>query len=263
MVTGTVPTMRKCGVLGIPALVGLLLAGCGSPSATDSSGSSTALQRIHAAVGRTEAAGSAHLVTAAVTSGPSAPGSSAAGATYHVTSVGDIRFDGPDLKLTNTVRSGRSGTSETTMSIYIGSNLYMNVTSDPHSWVRTPYHQGYAYLGPVQTTALTTTTGPVAEVGTGEVDGRPATRYLVPIPGSTRTVALTNSKNQPYHQQFRIAPFVLSVWLDRAGRIVRTQATQKTTRSPASPVVVQNSMTTLSNFGEAVQITAPTSSTGQ
>jgi len=53
------------------------------------------------------------------------------------------------------------------------------------------------------------------------------------------------------------------VWLDRAGRIVRTQATQKTTRSPASPVVVQNSMTTLSNFGEAVQITAPASSTRQ
>jgi len=139
----------------------------------------------------------------------------------------------------------------------------MNVSSDPRRWVRTPYHQSYAYLGAVQTTALTTTTGPVTVVGTGEVEGQLATKYLVPIPGSSETVSLTNSKNQPYHEQFRIAPFVLSVWLDRADRIVRTQATQETTSSQASHVVVENSTTTFSDFGEGVQINAPSTSTGQ
>jgi hypothetical protein len=255
--------MGKRGVVGITALVGLLLASCGSSSATNSSGSSTALQRIHAAVGLTEAAGSAHLVTVADTSGPSSPGSSAAGAADHITSVGDIKFDGPDLKLTNTVQSGSTSTSQSTTAIYIGNTIYMNVSSDPRNWVRTPYHQSYAYLGAVQTTALTTTTGPVTVVGTGKVDGQPATNYLVPIPGSTKTVALTNSMNQPYHEQFRIAPFILSAWLDRAGRIVRTQATQETSSSQGSQVVVEHSTTTLSDFGEVVQINAPSTSTGQ
>jgi len=255
--------MGTCGVAGISLLVGLLLAGCGSASATNGPGSSGALRRIKAAVGRTVAAGSARLVTVVDTSGPSSATSSAAGVADHVTSVGDITFDGPDLELTNTVRSGDPATSTSTTVIYLGTNLYANVSTDPHGWVRTPYHQSYAYLGAVQTTALTRARGPVTVAGTGEVDGQPATRYLVPIAGSTRTVALTNSKNQPYHQQFHIAPFVLSVWLDGAGRIVRTQATQETTSSPASPVVIEHSTTTLSAFGEPVQINAPSVSTGQ
>jgi hypothetical protein len=53
------------------------------------------------------------------------------------------------------------------------------------------------------------------------------------------------------------------VWLDRAGRIVRTQATQKVTISQASRVAVEKSTTTLSNFGEATQIKAPTNLVGQ
>lgn len=147
--------------------------------------------------------------------------------------------------------------------VYIGSNLYVHVSSDPHGWVRTSRHQSYPYLGAVQTTALTTTRGPVTVVGAEEVDGQPAIKYLVPIPGSAKTVALTNSKNQPYHEQFHISPFIVSVWLDRAGRIVRTQATQETTSSQASQVVVEKSTTTLSDFGEAVQIDAPATSAGQ
>jgi hypothetical protein len=255
--------MGKCGVAGISLLVGLLVAGCGSTSATNGPGSSGALRRIHAAVGRTEAAGSAHLVTVVDTSGPSSATSSAAGVADHLTSVGDITFDGPDLKLTNTVRSGDQATSPSTTLIYLGATLYANVSTDPHGWVRMPDHQSYAYLGAVQTTALTTATGPVTLAGTAEVDGHPATRYLVPIAGSTRTVALTNSTNQPYHQRFHIAPFVLAVWLDGAGRIVRTQATQETTSSPTSPVVIEHSTTTLSAFVEPVQIDAPSVSTGQ
>jgi hypothetical protein len=250
--------MRKRGVMGISALVGLLLASCGSSPATNSSRSSTALRRINAAVGRTEAAESAHLATVSDTSGPSA-----ASAAIHLTSVGDIRFAGPDLTLTTTVQSGNSAASTNTTAIYIGSHLYMNVSSDPHGWVRAPYHQRYPYLGAVQTTALTTTTGPVTVVGTGEVDGQPATKYLVPIPGSMKTIALTNSKNQPYDEHIRIAPFVLSVWLDRAGRILRTQATQEATSSQASRFVVEKSTTTLSDFGEAVRINAPSTSIGQ
>jgi hypothetical protein len=239
--------------MGISALVGLLLASCGSSSATNSSGSSTALRRINAAVGRTEAAGSAHLETVVDTSRLSSTGSSASGAADHLTSVGDIRFDGPDVK--TTVQSGNPAISPITTAIYIGSNQYTNASSDPHVWVRVSYRQRYPYLGAVQTTALTTTTGPVTMAGSGEVDGQPATEYLVPLPGLTKTVA--NSKNQPHGVHIHVAPFVLSVWLDRAGRILRTQATEEITGSQAS---VERITTTLSNFGEAVQISAPSTS---
>ena len=248
--------------MGISALVGLVLASCGSPASTSSSGSATALRRINAAVGLTEAAGSAHLVTSSDTSGPSSAGSSANDAAIHLTSMGDIRFAGPDLKLTTTVQSGSSAPSTGT-AIYVGNYLYINESSDQHGWVRAPYHQTYPYLGAVQTTALTTTTGPVTAVGSDDVNGQPSTKYLVPIPGSMKTSSLTNSKNQPYIEHINTAPFVLSVWLDRSGRIVRTQATQRVTISQASRLVIEQSTTTLSDFGEAVQISAPTNLVGQ
>ena len=171
--------------------------------------------------------------------------------------MGDIRFAGPDLKLTTTAQSGSSSPSTST-AIYVDKYLYINGSSDQHGWVRAPFHQTYPYLGAVQTTALTTTTGPVTAVGSDDVNGQPATKYLVPIPGSMKTIPLTNSKNQPYNEHINTAPFVLSVWLDQAGRIVRTQATRKVTISRASRVAVEKSTTTLSDFGEAVQISAPT-----
>ena len=246
----------------ISAFVGLLLTGCGSAASTNSSGSSAALRRINAAEGVTEAAGSAHLVTSSDTSGPSSTGSSATDAAIHMTSMGDIRFAGPDLRLTTTAQSGSSAPSTST-AIYVGKYLYINFSSDQHGWVRASYHQTYPYLGAVQSTALTTTTGPVTAVGSEDVNGQPATKYLVPIPGSTKTIALTNSKNQPSDEHLHTAPFVLSVWLDRVGRIVRTQATQKVTISQASRVAVEKSTTTLSDFGETIQISAPTNLVGK
>ena len=248
--------------MAISALVGLLLAGCGSAASTNSSGSSAALRRINAAVGLTESAGSAHLVTNSDTSGPSSAGSSANDAAIHLTSVGDIRFAGPELKLTTTAQSGSSAPSTST-AIYVGKYLYINGSSVQHGWVRAPSPQTYPYLGAVQTTALTTTTGPVTAVGSDDIDGQPSTKYLVPIPGSMKTSSLTNSKNQPYIEHVNTALFVLSVWLDRAGRIVRTQATQKVTISQSSRVAVEKSTTTLSDFGEAMQISAPTNLVGQ
>ena len=261
-VTRTVLVMRKRSVMAISALVGLLLAGCGSAPSTTNSGSSAALRRINAAVGLTEAAGSAHLVTISDTSGLSSAGSSANDAAIQLASVGDIRFAGPDLKLTTTAQSGSSAPSTST-AIYVGNYLYLTGTSDQHGWVRAPYHQTYPYLGAVQTTVLTTSTGPVTAVGSEDVNGQPATKYRVPIPSSTKTIALTNSKNQPYQEHINTAPFILSVWLDRAGRIVHTQATQKVTISQKSRVAVGKSTTTLSDFGEAIQISAPTNVVGQ
>ncbi len=254
--------MKKSVALGIGALA-VLVAGCGSSAAVHGSGSADALRRIHAAVGRTEAAGSAQLVSITDSHGGSGgvASRSTAGQAYHLASIGHISFAGPDLVVTRTVTSA-NGTSPTTSAIYLGNTLYLNSSSRPGGWVRTNVHQGYAYLGPVQTSALTTTTGPVTVAGSGVVGGQPATKYLVPIPASTQTVPLTSSKNQPYDDIIHIAPFVLSVWLDRAGRIVRTQATQVAT-SPQSPKgVVESSTTTLSDFGVPVQITAPTLSSG-
>lgn len=259
---GTVLVMKKSVALGIGALA-VLVAGCGSSAAVHGSGSADALGRIHAAVGRTEAAGSAQIVSITDTGGGSGgvASGSTAGQTYHMASIGPISFAGPDLAVTRTVTSA-TGTSPATSAIYLGNTLYLNPSSSPDGWVRTNVHEGYAYLGPVQTSALTTTKGPVTVVGSGVVAGQAATKYLVPIPASTQTVPLTNSKNQPYEDAIHIAAFALSVWLDRAGRIVRTQATQVAT-SPQSPKgVVETSTTTLSDFGEPVQITAPNLSSG-
>ena len=82
--------------------------------------------------------------------------------------------------------------------VCIGTNLYIGISSNPDSWVRGTCHQPYAYLGAVPTKALTTTQGPVTGVRVRQVDGERATECLVPMPGSTQSVAATNSNNQPY-----------------------------------------------------------------
>jgi hypothetical protein len=250
--------MAKRGV-AVLVVVAVFLVGCGSATASDRS-DAVARGRITAAVGRTEASGSAHLVTVSDTSGTASAGSPTSGVATHLLSEGDIRFAGPDLALTTTVRSGGAAASPPTTAVYVGRHLYLSAGPGPDAWVRATYRRPYPYLGAVQASALATTTGPVRTAGSGRVDGEPATRYLVQMPGSSDTIALTNSRNQPYDAQLHIAPFVLTVWLDRAGRIVRTQATQTVTYSRSTRVVVERSETTLSDFGEPVEISAPSTS---
>lgn len=244
--------MRRSGGGWLVLLLALLVAACGSSTASNSRGSDAALLRVQNAVQRTEAAGTAHLVTNSIDSGKGS------NSVTHLTIVGDIRFAGPDLSLTTTVQSPNSSPARPETQVCIGTNLYIGISSNPDSWVRGTCHQPYAYLGAVPTKALTTTQGPVTVVGVRQVDGERATEYLVPMPGSTQSVAATNSNNQPYKIRVSAKPFVLSLWLDAAGRIVQTQATVTTTSSRQGGSSVERTTTTLSDFGKVVHIVAPT-----
>ena len=108
-------------------------------------------------------------------SGPSSAGSSATDAAIHLTSVGDIRFAGPDLRVTTTAQSGSSAPSTST-AISVGTYRYLTGTSDQHGWVRSPDHRTDPYLEAPQTTALTTIAGAVAGVGSEDVTGQVATK---------------------------------------------------------------------------------------
>ena len=248
--------MRTYGGAGAAVLLALVLAACGSPSASKASGSDAALLRIKNAVERTEAAGTAHLVTDSVTKTASSQGSGSKSQQSHLTTVGDIEFAGPDLALSTTTQSGSTSPSGAT-AIYVGKHLYLNASPPGGPWVKEPYREPYPYLGAVQAEALTAATGPVTVVGTRDLDGRTTTEYSIPMPGSTTTEPLTNDNNQPYTEEIRIAPFVLSVLLDADGRIVRTQATLVATVSGTPHAAVEQTTTNLSDFGEAVHIAAP------
>ncbi len=206
--------MRRIGGPGSAPLVVLLVAACRSTTASKSPGSEAALARIKSAVRLTEDAGTAHLAIDSDGQATFGRPSAAKKQADHLTVVGDIRFAGPDLSLTNKAQTGNVPAPTRSMSIYIGKDLYLSASLSPSRWVRGTNRQPYAYLGAVTTKALTTTKGPVTVVGVRSVDGQPATEYLVPIPGAVQTLALTNSNNQPYNEQITMAPFIASVWLD-------------------------------------------------
>lgn len=247
------------------ALLALILTSCGSSSATRTSESSPAVERINAAVARTEAPGTAHVVMVTDVTQQShtrlkTPGASTR-FTDHLVSTGDIKFVGPNLKLTTTDDSdgfvGEPGTTSTATEIYIGNRLYTGASQPPTVWSRSSSHHAYPFLNIFQMDALPTVAGPITVVGTSEVNERSATKYLVPMPGGTNTERAANQGSRSSSEIIRTSPFVLSVWLDRSGRVVKTQATVRYSISPGSTVSVQTSTTTLSDFGEGVQITAP------
>ncbi len=254
--------MCQLGGVGLTLMAATMLAACGSANTSKSPGSPAALARIRGAVLRTESAGSAHFVTTSDTSATFVQGSATKTQSDHIAVVGDLRFPGPDVSLTSDVRTGVSSASPPVKQIDIGTTTYLNTSPSTSSWVRGTLHHPYPYLGAVETKVLETTEGPVSTAGTRAVGGQSTTEYLVAVPASTSKTELTNSKNQPYDVEIKTAPFVLSVWLDRAGRIVRTQATMTVTQSRSAGSAVQSITTTLSDFGEAVQIVAPATSIG-
>ena len=212
------------------------------------------MARIKDAVQQTEAAGTAHL--AIDSDAMSNQGSVTKRQVNHLTTVGDIRFAGPDLSVSTKV-TGNSSAPSCSTAVYIGTNFYVNTCPPRGTWDRGTDGQPYSYLGSVDAQALMTTEGPVTVVGAQEVDGRPTTEYLVPVPGSTTTVPLTNSNNQPFSRRITTAPFVLSVWLDGAGRIVRTQGSLVDTASGENGSSSERTTSTLSDFGKVVHIVAP------
>jgi len=212
-------------------------------------------------VARTEAAGTAHFVADSDTS--SSTGREPA---QRITAVGDIRFAGPDLSLTTTIRSvpppsgssTASATASTTLAIYLGRHLYLGFPPPRSTWTETTVPTPYPYLGAVTTQVLQHTNGPVTVVGHRQVDGRATTEYHVPVPASVQTNHESDAHNRPFDGHISFAPFVLFVWLDSAGRIVRTSATVVASTSQRPGTVREVATTTLSAFGEPVHVVAPT-----
>jgi len=261
----TRPTRAASRLAGLSLVPAVLLAACGSSGGAPAAGASAALTSIHRAVARTEAAGTAHLVQSDETRSTTGGTSTGAVSEDSLSMVGDIRFAGPDLSLTTTSRSNLSSstgtpsnstTTTSSRSVYLDGHLYM-AAGQGAVWnelaVRTPF----PYLGIVTTHFLATATGPVTDAGHREIDGRATTEYLVPVPGSVRSVALTDSHNRPYTARFTTAPFTLAVWLDGAGRIVRTSGAEVVTSPEPTGTVRATTTVTLSAFGEPVHIVAP------
>ena len=249
-------------------VTGAVLAACGSPGGTAPPGSAAALARIHQAVARTEAAGTAHLVDVSDTRSTLGGTSTHPASEDSLTVVGDLRFAGPDLSLTTTSRStlpatstapgAPSTTTSTTssQSIYLGRHLYVRPLPGP-GWNELPVRTPYAYLGAVPARFLETAHGPVTDAGRHEIDGRATTEYLVPVPRSEYDAKLTDSHNRAYTARFTTAPFTLSVWLDGTGRIVRTSGTEVITSERPRGTVHETVSASLSAFGEPVHIVAP------
>ena len=264
---GRSPTARGSPrVAGLALLSAAALAACGASGTTAPTAPATALARIHQAVARTEAAGTAHLAEETDTR------STLGGTSTHPLSadslrmVGALRFPGPDAELMTTSRSrlpsATPGTSSTTTStsssrsIYLGRHLYMGVPPGP-VWNELPFRSPFTYLGVVPTRFLATAPGPVTVAGHPEIDGRATTEYLVPVPRSVHEVPLTDSSNRPSTARFTTAPFTLAVWLDDAGRIVRSSGAVVVTSSRPAGTVREVTTTSLSAFGEPVHIVAP------
>jgi hypothetical protein len=141
--------------------------------------------------------------------------------------------------------------------VWIGAHLYQGTPPGP-VWTELPVRTPYAYLGAVPTHFLETAPGPVTDAGHREIDGRATTEYLVPVPSTERNVPLSDSSNHSYTARFTTAPFTLAVWLDGAGRIVRTSGSVVITSPRPTGTVRQTTTVTLSAFGEPVHIVAPT-----
>ncbi|HVC66193.1 MAG TPA: hypothetical protein VND44_01195 [Acidimicrobiales bacterium] len=253
------------GVGCLCLLAGTGVSACGTPA---SSATSTApgvnagpLARIRASVGVTEAAGTAHFVTASTVQQVAR---SNPGGVQRSAGTGDVRFAGPDIEtVTATVRPTSPQTPSTKV-LRIGNSVYDYVsTPSGDRWTRSNISaRNVNYLGAVAPSSLADANGPVTVVGTSSVDGRPAVEYGVPTPGTTSSPSVSGL----VEEHITVAPFVAHVWLDATGRIVRTSASLSTTVTPApggsGPAVPSSSYTstltvTLSDFGEPVHLSRP------
>lgn len=247
-------------------LAGTGVSACGTPA---SSATSTApgvnagpLARIRASVGVTEAAGTAHFVTAGTVQ--QVAGSNPGGV-LRTAGTGDVRFAGPDIETVTAAVRPTSPQTPSTRVLRIGDSVYVSMPPGDR-WTRSNISaRNVNYLGAVAPSSLADANGPVTVVGTSTVDGRPAVEYGVSTPGET----LSPSVSGHVEEQVTVAPFVAHVWLDGTGRIVRTSASLSTTVTPtpggSGPAVVssiyRSTLTvTLSDFGEPVHLSRPAAS---
>jgi len=218
------------------------------------------LTRVRASVGATEAAGSAHFVTATTTQ----PVTGSIPATVqHTVGTGDVDFVGPDIELTTGAQLPDVPHPPVTRVLRIGDSVYVSTAPTGIRWVRSyTLAKNVNYLGAITAASLVDAKGPVSVLGTTTIDGRPAIEFAVAMPGETST----QSGSGDGIQHITVAPFVAHVWLDGRGRIVQTSATIVVTDTPppaslgSAPVPYTYSSTstaTLSKFGEPVHLSPP------
>ena len=227
-----------------------VLAPCGSASATSSGAISPALARIRSSVGHTEAAGSAHFVTQAVTgltvNGRTKP-------TQHISTTGDVQFDGARVSLTTQVMTPGSTPPPASEQIAIGKTYY--VREGPSAkWSKGKTKQNYPFLGVLEPAGLVSARGPVRMVGPKVMGGQPSTEYALAMAAETHALKEPGGKTTT----LRIRPYVLNIWLDGKGRIVATRATVSTSEG-LEESVRSTTTTHLSDFGEPLDIKAPAS----
>jgi len=108
-------------------LLGVAAAGCGtsaSPATSTAPGvDASPLTRIRASVGVTEAAGTAHFVTASTVQ--QAAGSTPAGV-LRTAGTGDVRFAGPDIETETSAVPPTSPPIPSTRVLRIGDTVYVN-----------------------------------------------------------------------------------------------------------------------------------------
>jgi len=259
--------MRRPRVLLASSLIVTAAVGITACSASTSSTTTTVpgihadpLARVRASVGATEAAGSAHFVTATTTQ----PVTGSIPATVqHTAGTGDVDFVGPDIELATGAQLPNVPHPPVIRVLRIGDSVYVSTAPTGVRWVRSStLAKNVNYLGALEPAQLADTNGPVSVLGTTMVDGRPAIEFAVTMPGGTST----QSGPGGGIQHITVAPFVAHVWLDGRGRIVQTSATVVVTDIPppaslgSSPVPITYSSTstaTLSRFGEPVHLSRP------
>lgn len=249
---------RAGGCVGIIAL--LLAAGCGAPAAAPPGVHADPLTRIRAAVGITEATGSAHLVIDSEVvpdaSSPQAP-------TQHVVGAGDVSFAGPDIELVTGTTGPPPGDGASVRVLRIGDAVYQSTSPPGVHWRRVSVvATNVNYLGGVAQAALEQATGPIRALGRATIDGRATIEYGLPLPGGTDALPGRGTAGG----EVTVAPTIAHIWLDAAGRIVRTSVRVTTTFAPSAPTSgsrpaswrsVSTTTDTLSMFGAPVHLSAP------
>ena len=238
----------------------LVVAGCGATTAAPQGIHADSLSRIRAAVGITEATGSAHFVVdieiTRIAPSPQITG-------QHLVGAGDVHFAGPDIKLVTGAADPPSGDRTRVWGLRIGDAVYQSTSPTGVHWQRVDVAAANLdYLGGVTPAALEHASGPVLVLGRATIGGRRTIEYGVALPAGTDSRSGTGTAVQ----HVTIAPTIAHVWLDATGRIVQTVVTVDATiaspaTGPGGQSVPQHSLSTttdtLSMFGEPLHLHAP------
>jgi len=223
------------------SVAGLALSACG----TSAGGTSASARALHAAVSITERQGTAHF--ASMNRIRSRPGNQG---TITVSTVGDVRFQGPAATYTTTVTSPGHPVTPVP-GVVLGRDLYLGLggANEP-MWHHTHLTSDYAVFGIATVHQLLAADASVTEVGRTTLGDDPATEFIVHDPGGPIGQAYITPAAT-------VEPFELQVWVSRQGCIVQVAAVQMVVRNSPHFEATSSTTVTLSGFGEPVTIVAP------